>query len=84
MLNPISENIDEISSITWDTGWIFPSIKGLPGKVISTFSFFNLLFISSNSKLEFFLSNKIKNSSLRMFKLDAYSFFYLHLNLQYS
>ncbi len=38
-LKPISENIDEISSIVWDTGWIFPLTKDLPGKVISTLSF---------------------------------------------
>ena len=33
------ENIDDISSMTWDTGCILPRLKLLSGKVTSTFSF---------------------------------------------
>jgi len=40
-LKPISEKIDEISSITCETGCILPCANGLSGNVISTFSFSN-------------------------------------------
>ena len=45
-LKPISENIDDISSITWDTGWIFPFLNERSGRVTSILSFSNFLLIS--------------------------------------
>ena len=45
-LKPISEKIEDISSIVCDTGCIFPLIKVLSGKVTSIFSFSNFSFIS--------------------------------------
>ena len=39
--NPISEKIEDISSITWETGCILPWLNGLTGKVTSIFSFFS-------------------------------------------
>ena len=40
-IHPVSQVIDEISSITWDTGCILPCSNDLSGNVISTFSFSN-------------------------------------------
>ena len=48
-LKPISENIDEISSIVCDTGCILPIEIDLSGKDTSIFSFFNLSFTSEIS-----------------------------------
>ena len=70
-LNPISEKIDEISSMTWDTGWIFPWTKGLSGKVISIFSFSNFWLISFVSILLIFVVIKFWSSSFTEFKSDA-------------
>ena len=42
----ISENIDDISSITCETGCIFPRLNSLSGNVTSTFSFSSLELIS--------------------------------------
>ena len=70
-LKPISEKIDEISSIVCDTGCIFPRTKVLSGRVISTFSFSNFLFISSiwiSSILEFI---RFCNSFFIKFKSEA-------------
>ena len=53
---PISENIEDISSITCETGWIFPCRAGLTGKVTSTFSFLSFSFISKFSISKVFCS----------------------------
>ena len=43
---PISENMEEISSITWDTGCIFPFGLSRAGNVTSTLSFCSFWFSS--------------------------------------
>ncbi len=70
-LNPISENIEEISSITWETGCTFPWLKLLSGKVISNFSFcsFELIFLFSISSNPIF--NWFCNSSFIRLSSDA-------------
>ena len=40
-IHPVSQTIDEISSITCETGCIFPCANGLSGNVMSIFSFSN-------------------------------------------
>ena len=62
-LKPISEKIEEISSMTWDTGWIFPWKEGLSGKVISIFSFSSFWLISLISILLIFVVIKFWSSS---------------------
>ena len=74
--NPISEKIEDISSITWDTGWIFPCRSGLVGKVTSTFSFLSFSLISLVSISIFFCSNWWVRSSLILFKFEAKSFLF--------
>ena len=70
-LNPISEKIDEISSIVCETGWILPLTKDLSGRVISIFSFsnFSLIFFDSISFILFVI--KFCNSSLIWLRSDA-------------
>ena len=73
-LNPISEKIDDISSIVWDTGWILPFMNGLSGKVISIFSFSSFSLISAFSISFIFELIKSCNSSFIIFKLINYVF----------
>ena len=73
-VKPISEKIEEISSMTWDTGCIFPCWYGRIGNVTSTFSFFNLSLISAFSISKLFCSIWLDKSSLILFKFEAKSF----------
>ena len=70
-LKPISEKIDDISSIVCETGWIFPLTKDLSGKVISIFSLSSFWFISAFSISLIFWFIKFCNSSLIRFKSEA-------------
>ena len=63
--------MDDISSIVWDTGWIFPLTKFLSGRVTSILSFSNFLFISVFS-ISFILKLiKLCSSSFIIFKSAA-------------
>ena len=70
-LKPISEKIDDISSITWETGWILPWEKLLSGRVTSIFSFWSFKFISFISISLILFDITIWSSSLIEFKSDA-------------
>ena len=70
-LKPISENIDEISSIVCETGWILPLTNDLSGRVTSIFSFSNFSFIFFDSILLILFVIKFCNSSLIWLRSDA-------------